>query len=137
MGSKIIRFRNTSAKTLVILGTTCRPGDILAMDVPELESLAGNKAALWYLGNCFQKLSDAGVTPSAEITPASLMEGCVDLDEVKVAVHMLDPDKQGNWTAQGLPVVSVVSELCGDDVTRADIESACPGYTRTEATVNG
>lgn len=51
------------------------------------------------------------------------------------AIKALSPDVAENWTDAGLPVVAVVAEASGViEVSRKDIETAMPGYTREKAT---
>lgn len=50
------------------------------------------------------------------------------------AIKALSPDVPGNWTDEGLPAVAVVAEASGViEVSRKDIETAMPGYTRAKA----
>lgn len=51
--------------------------------------------------------------------------------EIKEALEQLDHNKDDQWTGDGLPLVSVVSELVGDkSLTRAQITAADPSFIR-------
>lgn len=54
-------------------------------------------------------------------------------DSVKTALELLDPAKDDDWTAAGLPAVDAVATLAGGKVTRAQIEAIAPGLTRETA----
>ncbi len=45
----------------------------------------------------------------------------------------LDPDNADHWTDRGLPSMEAVETLAGKAYTRAEVEAAAPGYTRTKA----
>lgn len=50
---------------------------------------------------------------------------------IKAALEALDPKDNSAWTEQGLPKVEAVCQLVEDnEVTRADIEAALPGFVR-------
>jgi hypothetical protein len=47
------------------------------------------------------------------------------------ALVALDPNNDTHWTAQGLPAVHVVRDILKDDsITRVNIETVAPGFTR-------
>ncbi len=54
-------------------------------------------------------------------------------DVIRTALTALDPTKDEDWTANGLPKVEMVSVLVGSDVTRAQIAAAAPGFSRATA----
>lgn len=50
------------------------------------------------------------------------------------AILSLDPEVDEHWTKDGQPSVSTVCQFYGSEgLTRADIKSTIPGYTRTKA----
>lgn len=52
---------------------------------------------------------------------------------IRAALELLDPKDNSAWTEQGLPKVEAVCQLVEDnEVTRADIEAAFPGFTRQQ-----
>lgn len=54
------------------------------------------------------------------------------------ALANVDPTNDEHWTADGVVRVDVVSELVGEDVTRADITAVAPKFNRknTELTID-
>ena len=51
--------------------------------------------------------------------------------KLTAALTKLDPENDEHWTAEGLPLVSVVQEFASDDsVTRQTITAIAPSYTR-------
>lgn len=53
---------------------------------------------------------------------------------IKAALMKLDPDNNEHWTKAGLPALLAVETALGRaGVTRRDVESAFPGYTRDQA----
>lgn len=56
-----------------------------------------------------------------------------DDEQVKAALELLDPSKDEDWTAAGLPAVEAVATLAGGKVTRAQIEALAPDLTRDTA----
>ncbi|MHC4977127.1 MAG: hypothetical protein ACYTF7_11065 [Planctomycetota bacterium] len=50
-----------------------------------------------------------------------------------VALPQLDVDDDRHWTAEGLPRTDIVSEIAGVRVTRQEIDSAQPGFSREAA----
>lgn len=74
-----------------------------------------------------------------EISEA-INEGIVDTElskkvQIKSALMRMKTKDDKQWTAQGLPKVDVVANLCGFGVTRQEIELAWPGYNRTSEQV--
>ena len=54
--------------------------------------------------------------------------------DLKTALSNLDPDLDGDWTADGLPRLDVVKQRTGDaSLTRKAITDAAPGLTRATA----
>lgn len=53
--------------------------------------------------------------------------------EIVEALKQLAPENDEQWTADGLPKVSVVSELVGEDVKRDQISDAFPEFNRSLA----
>ncbi len=52
--------------------------------------------------------------------------------EIKEALQKLDPKNDDHWTSDGLPLVSVMTELTGNDVlTRQQITDANPEFNRS------
>lgn len=51
-------------------------------------------------------------------------------ENLKNAVHGLDPDNNDHWTLGGLPLTEFLSELFQAKVTRKDVERVAPGFTR-------
>jgi regulator of replication initiation timing len=52
---------------------------------------------------------------------------------IKAALESLDPKDNSAWTEQGLPKVEAICQAVeNNEVTRADIEVAIPGFTRPE-----
>jgi len=49
------------------------------------------------------------------------------------ALRQLDPDNDGHWTDDGVPLVNVVSEILGKRVSRQEITNADSTYTRESA----
>ena len=70
----------------------------------------------------------AGKAAPAAVDPAN---------QLREAVEGLDPKKDDDWTAQGLPSVDAVSRRAGRAVTRANIETASPGFNRATADALG
>ena len=57
--------------------------------------------------------------------------------EIVRAVHALDPENDGHWTAAGLPAMKSIAALIGSAaVRRADIMRLFPGLTRPSAEEN-
>lgn len=54
-------------------------------------------------------------------------------ETVADALQGLDPDKDTDWTGQGLPSVDAVTAAMGRTVTRKEIEEAGEGFTRAAA----
>lgn len=53
--------------------------------------------------------------------------------EIIAALGLLDPADDSQWTAEGLPVISVVARLTGRaDLKRADITNAQPDFNRAK-----
>jgi len=50
--------------------------------------------------------------------------------DLKEALQLLDVSDDSHWTADGLPVVAVVSNIVGQPVTRKEITDASPQLTR-------
>ena len=51
--------------------------------------------------------------------------------KIREALELLNPKNNEHWTEMGLPKVEAVCQLVEDnEVTRADIEAALPGFTR-------
>lgn len=72
--------------------------------------------------------------PDGDGRPGGAVGGEAASDEsVKSAIELLDPTKDEDWTAAGLPAVDAVAALAGGKVTRAQIESLAPGLTRETA----
>lgn len=72
--------------------------------------------------------------PDGDGRPGGAVGGEAASDEsVKSAIELLDPTKDEDWTAAGLPAVDAVAALAGGKVTRAQIEALAPGLTRETA----
>lgn len=54
------------------------------------------------------------------------------VDQIKAALMALDPKNDALWTEEGAPVVKAL----GKDVTRTDIVTAAPHFTRTYRVVD-
>lgn len=53
---------------------------------------------------------------------------------IRSALSRLDPSKDADWTAAGLPAMDRVKELSGlDDLGRAEVGEAVPGFSRANA----
>jgi hypothetical protein len=52
---------------------------------------------------------------------------------IRQALATLDPENDTHWTADGLPLVDIVSALVGSPVKRQDITDAAPSLTRDTA----
>lgn len=53
---------------------------------------------------------------------------------IKSALSKLDPNEDGDWTSGGLPSMPRMKELTGkSDLTRDEVASAAPGFSRTNA----
>jgi len=50
--------------------------------------------------------------------------------EIREALGRMDPADDSQWTADGLPRVDVVNELCGEAHNRVDVTNAAPTFTR-------
>jgi hypothetical protein len=59
------------------------------------------------------------------------------LEQIQEALGKLDTKDDSQWTGDGLPQVSVMSELVGHKVTRAQVTSAAPAFTRDNPSVDG
>lgn len=58
----------------------------------------------------------------------------IEKDAILAALGRLDPANDEHWTAQGLPAIKAVEELAGGSgLTRAAVDEAAPGFTRTVA----
>lgn len=53
--------------------------------------------------------------------------------EILSAIKLLNKANDEDWTADGLPAVGRLSQLCGHSVTRAQITEAAPTLTRATA----
>lgn len=53
------------------------------------------------------------------------------------ALERLDPSNDEHWTNAGEPRVEAVSALLGEDVTRAAIQNAAPGFVRPDSGETG
>lgn len=73
-------------------------------------------------------LTDEVATLTAELEQAT---GTDMPTKIRVALELLDPKNNEHWTEMGLPKVEAVCVLVEDnEITRADIEAALPGFTR-------
>ncbi|QTH19784.1 hypothetical protein HRJ34_15575 [Rhizorhabdus wittichii] len=54
-------------------------------------------------------------------------------ESVNTALELLDPTKDEDWTAAGLPAVDAVATLAGGKVTRDQIKALAPDLTREAA----
>lgn len=52
------------------------------------------------------------------------------VSRIREAVMTLEVPNDALWTAEGLPKVEAVSEVLGEDVTRAEITAAAPNFNR-------
>jgi predicted RNase H-like nuclease (RuvC/YqgF family) len=50
--------------------------------------------------------------------------------DLKQAIRELDPKNDDHWTTNGAPLVALVSELVGREITRQEIIDVAPGLTR-------
>lgn len=68
-------------------------------------------------------------TPPQQTAPDPL----ATVQTVAEALQALDPEKDGDWTGQGLPSVDAVSALLARTATRKEIEEAAEGFNRAAA----
>ena len=81
--------------------------------------------------------TEAGETRSS----AASQDGHEDTDQVspelvaraRAVLASLDWRDDGNWTAGGLPKVSAVARIGGEDIKREHIAAAAPGWDREQA----
>lgn len=52
---------------------------------------------------------------------------------IKEALQKLEPANNEHWTADGLPLLDAVQNICGQAVTRAQVTEAWPGFSRALA----
>lgn len=50
--------------------------------------------------------------------------------KIREALAALDPANHSDWTDDGMPALDAVSTLLGENVKRADVTAAAPGFTR-------
>lgn len=55
------------------------------------------------------------------------------IETVADALKALDPANDEHWTARGVPSMSIIEQLMGRDVSRAEVEAVAPDLTRAVA----
>lgn len=103
----------------------------------------GNVAT--YLARCYQAFPEGQVPADADVAaaavavnaPVAVVEEHTEpfQDPLADAVRSLNPDREEDWTREGLPRVDRVNELYAgeEEVTRDDITNAVPGFNRDAA----
>lgn len=54
---------------------------------------------------------------------------------LKEALASLDPSNDEHWTKEGLPILAVLANLIGTDVSRADVTAIAPAFNRQNPVV--
>lgn len=68
--------------------------------------------------------SDAALSQASETTPR------VEKMTLAAAVASLDPENEEHWNQDGSPKMSVLEDLTGGNLTRADVDAEFPGLKR-------
>ena len=77
--------------------------------------------------------TDAGIR-SGQVTEQQQSNANGDLNRIRDAVMLLDPDVAENWTDDGKPSVNAVAEAANDpSITRKQIDAAAGDWTRGQA----
>jgi predicted nuclease with TOPRIM domain len=78
-----------------------------------------------------KNLEDSRAEVAALTTENNLLKGTDMATKIRAALEQLNPKDNSAWTEVGLPKVEAVCVLVeNNEVTRADIEAALPGFER-------